>query len=166
MNQHLPEWGILGNGSEAITRYIACCALLPMEDAGNNETANAMEDKYKTEMAYMNAGELYMPLGFSREKGWVGQTYGDAFTSCGQQGGQNLCPYEAICPVGPGCEPLFGYREEGEGGSWVPIFDDVNGNDWVQVLKELPDWGQTGIGNKEINRHVFCCIDPVETETQ
>ena len=114
----------------------------------------------------MNTGELYMPLGFSQEKGWVGQTYGDAFTSCGQQGGRNLCPYEAICPVGPGGKPLGGYREEGDGGSWVPIFDDVNGNDWVQVLKELPDWGQTGIGNEEISRHVFCCIDPVETETQ
>ena len=97
-------------------RYIACCALLPMEDAGNNETANAMEDKYKTEMAYMNAGKLYMPLGFSREKGWVGQTYGEAFTFCGQQGGRNLCPYRAIFPVGLGGEPLGRYMEEGEGG--------------------------------------------------
>ena len=72
----------------------------------------------------------YRPNGFSRQDGWLGKTYLDAYDFCGQQEGGRICPYDAVCPMGPNTQALgvFGVATEV---SWMPISENVN--DWVQL---------------------------------
>lgn len=116
--------------------------------------------------AYKSAADKYLPLAFDRSRGWSGKTYVAALEFCGILPGYQVCPYEAICPVGPGSAPLGGPRAEAKG-SWAPILDSAN--EWVQVgedfscwkysdkYPETPSWSVTGIGSEEVTRHILCC---------
>ncbi len=70
--------------------------------------------------------------------------------------GYEICPYEAVCPLGPDKMPVGGIKED-EKGTWLPILNSAN--DWVQVGKEdtcvwysfehtdPPSWGSDGRGD-------------------
>ena len=95
------------------------------------------------------------PARFGRSAGWRGRTYAEALAFCGSRpgGGHMVCPYDALCPNGPGTEPAGGYAVGGggdgdhdDGGDdgedadgdgladfsrWMPTLDGPNS--WVQV---------------------------------
>ena len=56
-----------------------------------------------------------------------GHTYLEAVQYCAATEGYEICPYEAICPMGYDAPPMGGFDTEGiPGESWVPISDDAN----------------------------------------
>ena len=75
---------------------------------------------------------------------------------------------EAVCPLGPGHQPLSSYAEGPI--AWIPIIDSAN--EWVQIARddacqqyshmksEAPEWGMNGIGNEKITRNILCCTIP------
>ena len=81
--------------------------------------------------------------------GWRGRTYAEALAFCGSRPGglHTVCPYDALCPNGPGTEPAGGYAvggdtddedgadADGDGvadySRWMPTLDGPNS--WVQV---------------------------------
>jgi len=171
-HEYGPEWGITGGGNEASTGYVACCSHVKT-DAEVAEEFNEEFEEYQAEQAaimatYKDAAMKYMPLGSSRDGGWTGQTYDEAFRYCAQENNRSLCPYEAVCPMGPKSTPLGGIDDDPQIESWVPILDTF-GNAWVQVSSAnpcvlysqlydgKPDWGVSGEGNEEITRHIICC---------
>ena len=166
-NPDLPEWGITGKDSEEITGYIQCCAESTIPEGV--EVPEDKKQKFETEMAYKQAAQTFTPVQHTREQGWTGQTYLDAVEFCGNHDGLSLCPYAAICPMGPGEEPLGGYRDE-PNGSWIPILESTGeGNEWVNVAEKdtciqytgiyptNPVWGVTGEDNEDMTRHITCC---------
>jgi len=190
MNSQSPEWGMNGIGNEEITRAIMCCAHPSMViDPGARPHPNQITEIPKVSLQevpvhlvedvrlYEDAIAKYSPTWYNRDRGWTGQTYLQALQFCGDSGDGNneLCPLDAICPLGPYTEPLGGYREE-PAGSWVPILDTANA--WVQVSSTgdakgapcirydhenkdpTPQWGLTGEGDEGVTRHVFCCLMP------
>lgn len=166
-----PRWGLTGEDDEDLTRHVACCLvqdnpknIITDEDSKTEEKPIAGLDE-----KYMDEAKQFRPEWHSREKGWTGQTYLEAVSYCQEKGGYSLCPFEAICPLGEGTEPLGGYRSDVTG-SWVAISDKAN--DWVQVSgavsntcvrytsehSVVPKWGVTGEKNEEITRYVVCCL--------
>lgn len=140
---------------------------------------------------YAAAYEKYEPQSFDRDSGWLGHTYKEAIEFChiSTLGKAVLCPYEAICPLGPGSVAAGGVRIDGlwtEGGvthkeQWAPILSltpdelDEKANTWVNIgsvgscvryedsasgREEGPQWGLTGEGNHDITFNVICCANP------
>eukprot|EP00571_Detonula_confervacea_P005178 CAMPEP_0172328788 /NCGR_PEP_ID=MMETSP1058-20130122/60533_1 /TAXON_ID=83371 /ORGANISM="Detonula confervacea, Strain CCMP 353" /LENGTH=2032 /DNA_ID=CAMNT_0013045917 /DNA_START=48 /DNA_END=6146 /DNA_ORIENTATION=- len=196
-NEHedLPEWGLTGEGDEGMTRHVACCLVQGMSimetaptesvpTAAETIVANVIEEEEEEQEpelepagmnpAYMGMATKYLLEWHSREKGWSGQTYLEALQYCAASKlNYDLCPLEAICPLGMDSEPLGGFKEE-PNMAWVPILDEDDPNNWVQVSngyeqggtcikysnehEDLPEWGITGEGNEDITRHVACCL--------
>lgn len=119
---------------------------------------------------YKATEERFRVVGYDRDSGWTGQTYGDALEFCAGKNSKIPCPYEAVCPMERMGDPVGGIVED-ENGAWAPIMDSPNG--WVQlgrhdpcarytdVKPHPPAWGLTGRDNEKITRHVKCC-DEVE----
>jgi len=127
------------------------------------------------QMVYQAVTETYLPQWYGRREGWEGQTYLAAVEFCStKHDGYLPCPYEAICPFGPGSQPLGGYKDEPEG-TWAPMGDRPN--TWVSVShnvgkscvrfsdldvselsEEGPEWGLTGTESEAFTRHVMCCV--------
>ncbi len=113
------------------------------------------------------AREIFDPVWFHRNTGWVGQTYAAAQAFCSSKS-RKLCPQPAVCPEQPQAKKMpFGGLQEGV--AWVPLdTEDM----WIQVGQEdscslysdlynhpSPDWGFTGEDNESITRHIVCCRD-------
>lgn len=110
--------------------------------------------------------EKYNPIWYDRDSGWTGTTYDEAFSFCSQKGpGQDICPYEVICPGGPLNLPYGGALVQT---SWAPI--NTPFNSWVMVSspqlcvryenlnrENHPMWGLTGEDSEVLTRNVLCC---------
>jgi hypothetical protein len=172
-----PPWGITGEGNEELSRHVMCCEI--QTASGGEEAGGVLPtvDQAPTEAdllvssvideAYNDAIEQHAPVAYNRENGWVGQTYKDAVMFCSAVEGAKICPYVALCPLGPHVEPLWGY-EKWDGvpvQTWAPISD--TGNDFVQlsagenacvrysaIHDTSPDWGDS---SEQITRNVVCC---------
>jgi len=193
INEHAeaPHWGVTGEDNEDITRQVVCCLvqgtadMLIPESATPPPAAVAMTTATSTEveasdnnedgvseehmsMVYQTVSETYEPKWFDRSKGWHGQTHNEAFLFCADFNGYFPCPYEAICPLGKGSQPLGGNKNDSNG-SWAPIMDGPN--QWVQLSEDAscvqwshlhpgpPEWGETGEDNEDLTRHIACCLD-------
>lgn len=80
-----------------------------------------------------------------------------------------LCPYKAICPHGKDTRPYGGHKSgEDEGQEmWAPLGDSLNA--WVSLsvqdsctlyssmYENPPDWGLTGLTDRDVTPHVMCC---------
>jgi hypothetical protein len=181
----LPGWGVSGVGNEEITRHVICCAVdrdaIPPGTVSSTAVDDVPEDPASTDnqvtqeavdtfgQIYMSTGDLYQPKGFDRNTGWTGRTYEAAKTFCLSVGdGYDLCPFEALCPMGHDTTPILGYATTEEGEQWVPIFDVEN--DWVAVHQgqaclrftamnpSVPEWGVTGEGSDAFTRELVCCL--------
>jgi hypothetical protein len=154
MNPDVPEWGVTGEGSEGITRHLLCCLL-------KKDVSSSLGE------AYNDAIEEHDPTSYTREDGWYGQTYEDAVIFCSEMKGVKICPYRALCPLGPQQMPLWGYDKWGgvPGQTWAPISD--TGDDFVQlsagenacvrysaIHDAAPDWGDSG---EQFTRNIVCC---------
>lgn len=158
-----------GVDEEIMTRHVACCVV--STSIGSGSTTDEAAGPTQTETESVFAIEKYQPLWRDRSRGWDGQTYQEAFEYCDSIGHYTLCPYVAICPMGPGHKPVSG-SNEGSELKWVPILD--NTNEWVYLsiqdgLQEaclpwsashdaLPEWGVTGHDNEELTRNIVCCV--------
>jgi len=208
----VPQWGLSGDNEE-ITGHVACCMIqdgtpaisIAMESA-KEEAMHIKEeiskegeideeimqiaavDDVNGDAAYVEAARKYDPTYFNREMGWSGKTYLEATEYCESEGDREVCPFEAICPMGLYSEPIGGFRDvETPGGvaAYVPIKD--KSNDWVQVSlsggipgtehgtpcmpwsynhESQPVWGVSGDGNDDLMHHIVCCtkVEPtIET---
>ena len=120
---------------------------------------------------YEDSMEYFHPLWFDRTSNWHGQTYLEATKFCLDFSKRIPCPYEALCPMGINSRPLAGFKDE-INGTWAPIGGSDVDNAWVQLGHENscvewshanpgpPSWGETGVGNEEITRHIACCNAP------
>ena len=159
MHGSAPTWEIDGEDNEAGTKNIMCCL-------GENQGG----------LSHVDSTEYFVPKSFNRDSGYTGQSFHDAVKFCEGIDGYDICPYEAICPEGPGSIPLGGSRpagtytpDEADNGAWVPILNNIN--EWVQLglmnsclayshmHPDKPDWGMTGQDNEEITREVMCCLE-------
>jgi len=129
-------------------------------------------------LAYEDTGEFYQPVFFERstDTNYPDGSYLEALEFCGRKEGYALCPFGAICPLGPGRDPIRGVVQGGP--SWNPLADRVD--DWVQLAAdgkctlysqynaEPPEWGTKG-GNTDATRNLVCCYSgvtpPVATST-
>ncbi|KAL7498530.1 hypothetical protein ACHAWT_006292 [Skeletonema menzelii] len=158
-----PIWGVMGGNDDA-TRNLFCCKQLKN---GGPLTTVAL-----TGLVGTSANPL--AIEFDRSKDWTGQTYGQAADFCGQKG-YSICPFEVICPDGMNHAPSTGLKP-GSDGQWAPISDQIH--DWVQVGTDIPctrwlgrhpdppAWSQTGVGNEEITRYIYCCPGSVHTDAK
>ena len=118
------------------------------------------------QQVYLDAQTKYKPVWFDRST-WSGTTYQEAQEFCGSRDPpMDICPYEAICPLGPSGHPNEGTKNE-TFGSWAPVKNDVN--TWVQVGSidqcllysyyhgHSPEWGVVKGGNEQQTRHIMCC---------
>ena len=125
----------------------------------NNGTPNVAMFKHK--------GYIYRPDWFDRSSKWKGKTYAEAVDFC-TSNNQMLCPYETICPFGPGSKAVgvnsggFGVEKDdnSHGLAWVAINNAPNA--WAHVGSKHrclkydfihsgpPAWGVTGEENEEI----------------
>eukprot|EP00986_Skeletonema_menzelii_P003794 scaffold1223_cov148-Skeletonema_menzelii.AAC.1 len=118
------------------------------------------------QQVYLDAQKKYKPVWFDRVT-WTGTTYQEAQEFCTSRNpSMDICPYEAVCPLGPSGHPNGGTKNEAFG-SWVPLNNDVN--TWVQVGSEdpcllysyshghVPEWGLIQGGNEQQTRHIMCC---------
>ena len=123
---------------------------------------------------YEIAEATFSPELYLRSDNWDGTTYAASEEFCADKGG-NLCPYRAVCVLGPDSEPISGYR--GDVDAWVPLSDGVN--EWVQVSSNNacvkysstsdggPEWGISG--SEELTENLLCCyafgVAPTESST-
>ena len=96
MNLANPEWGLSGNGSEAMTRHIACCL-----ESSTNSSLTETINRTSTEDGALQQSILEKPSWFDRESGWSGSTYNEAEKFCLTKR-SSLCSYAQICPEGVG----------------------------------------------------------------
>ncbi|KAL7531697.1 hypothetical protein ACHAXR_008063 [Thalassiosira sp. AJA248-18] len=174
-----------------VTEYIMCCrrqqTAMGGDDAGGDVGGGeAVVTTTTTVKATANPTPIstVLPLVFNRDDGWGGQTYLEAITYCAsiadkENGWVNyqICPYEVLCPEGPGKVPIVGTVPGVDGDpAWVPLADE--GNDWVDLSPEnpcvryraehpgLPEWGRTGEDNEELTRNILCCKGSIYGEAQ
>lgn len=123
---------------------------------------------------YEIAQTTFSPELYLRSDNWDGTTYAASEDFCADKGG-NLCPYRAVCVLGPDSEPISGYR--GDVDAWIPISDSAN--EWVQISSNNacvkysstsqsgPEWGISG--SKELTENLLCCfgfgVAPTELST-
>lgn len=197
MFQSLPEWGNTGEDNEDMTRHVFCCdraavdaaeeamAVASSASSGNSSSGGSpptpvsaptpaqgpgmTEEQMKP---YEVAAVKYQPKWFDRSKGWEGQTFLQAVDFCGKIENYMVCPYEGVCPLGMGSEPMGGFRDVDDYDlSWVPVSDKINS--WVSVGTEQPclpfsythndmssgpQWGLDGRNDEAFTRNVACCL--------
>ena len=157
----LPDWGLSGEGAEAITQNIMCCKsthttstseptkapvkAVVAEPSGNEETTPVSSPDISAATSVVTAkptNDVIVAATFDKTNDkyvpfwfdrsvWKGTSYLDALEFCGTRG-WSLCPYEAYCPLGPGPHLYDGVKNEAS--SWAPLIDVPNG--WVQVGSE------------------------------
>eukprot|EP01082_Thalassiosira_pseudonana_P008035 g6478.t1 g6478 contig23:560103-562466(-) len=128
---------------------------------------------YQQQQLYKAIATTLQPIWFSRENGWNGKAYLEAYKFCYQHEERVPCSYTAYCPAGPGHIPLGGVKAESKG-SWAPVNNAPN--EWVNVGDDgmcrlysethggdNPRWGLTG-KNEELTRHIMCCKKEVEDD--
>ncbi|KAK1747693.1 hypothetical protein QTG54_001656 [Skeletonema marinoi] len=189
MTLHLdtPTWGITGEGNEEITRHLPCCTFpsLPTysptkldDDSVVSSEVPTPSDALPLANGEMNNYDIaameYKPVWFNRSTGWSGRTWNEAKNFCASvkysSGDQMvLCPYDAVCPLGPSEMPSKGAKPE-LFQMWLPTLG-LQGNEWVQigsdpdtvcmthrqVVGRQAEWGLTGEGSEEITRNIMCC---------
>jgi len=189
MTLHLdtPTWGITGEGNEEITRHLPCCTFpsLPTysptkldDDSVVSSEVPTPSDALPLANGEMNNYDIatmeYKPVWFHRSTGWSGRTWNEAKNFCASvkhsSGDQMvLCPYDAVCPLGPSEMPSKGAKPE-LFQMWLPTLG-LQGNEWVQigsdpdtvcmthrqVVGRQAEWGLTGEGSEEITRNIMCC---------
>ena len=190
MNEFAPDWGVKGDEGMAMVNHVMCClsenvvhglpSAMNTIDGAEGEfegwaIGSGMQKDDPNYEVYEYTAAKYLPLEFDRSKGWNGRTFIEALQFCGALPGYEICPYAAICPMGPDSQPLGGVKDEIKG-SWAPILDGAN--DWVHIGLENqciryshqhgkpPSWSITGVGNEEITRHIFCCLLPEEDDEE
>lgn len=98
-----PEESFVSESVDAITNDAAA------DDAGGESsvqpTPTTDENKEKL---YQIVSKEFKPFAFSRDRGWTGQTYTSALMFCASQESKIPCPYEIVCPLGPGEMPITG----------------------------------------------------------
>jgi hypothetical protein len=172
-----PKWGINGEGSEGVTRYVACCRA-----RANDGTATVIANipsiadaEAEQEFITQESMEKFKGQWFDRTTGWKGATYNQAISFCASKGKMIVCPYEAYCVDGINSVPFGGVKVgfNGEKEQWAPI---ANKNDeWVQIgpenkcitksqmQEQSPSWEFTQEGGEVITQHLMCCqIEEVE----
>ncbi|KAL7552080.1 hypothetical protein ACHAWF_015296 [Thalassiosira exigua] len=170
-----PEWGIDGTQDpKVISRVFCCLSDEPHPDWTPPEDTFA-EMTEEEQLAYQSAVYEYHPKQYTREHGWAGNTYLEAFDYCSNQKDNNapdvdygICPFEAVCPFGHDHMPLGGYWESEKGKpQWAPLSES---NDWVQLSQENscirfsdetgggPEWGIDGTQDPEVISKVLCCV--------
>ena len=83
-----PSWGLSNEeGSEIITRHIACCLMKETSSVTTNTNSIG------------NGIEGLKPLWFDRKSGWNGSTYNEGERFCSGIG-RGLCQYDILCPNG------------------------------------------------------------------
>jgi len=134
------------------------------EIEGDGEGPNSQE--YQQAMSFQMAAMTYQPVSFNREQdnNFPDGSYRMAWEFCGQKEGYGLCPFAAVCPNGPGTDPIKGVQDGGP--SWIPVSDSVD--EYVQVAADgkcslysqshgnPPEFGVMG-GNDYETRNLFCC---------
>lgn len=131
---------------------------------------------HEEDTSYETSAKKYMPVKYDRSTGWTGRSHADAAEFCVSKGldtltGYVICPYDAICPLGPGTEPLAGYNKHTHH-AWAPVRDVENGDDWVSLkednacrkfssssLSVSNPWDAAGEDSEEYTRNVICCAN-------
>lgn len=122
--------------------------------------------EYQQAMSYQMAAMTYQPVSFNREQdnNYPDGSYRKSWEFCVQKQGYGLCPFAAVCPNGPGSDPIKGVKEGGP--SWIPVSDSVD--EYVQIAADgkcslysqthdkPPEWGVMG-GNDNGTRNLICC---------
>lgn len=150
---------------------------IPTEDLSDAQSGNFKDDRppdlldpnnnppvidEQMQAKYLEAYEKYKPEWFDRSRGWRGQTYEKAVDFCSAREKMTVCPYDAICPLGPRSIPAGVLQlEGGPSGSeqWAPVSNGRNiwvaigANDSCVEYKGTPEWGITGEGNEETTRY-------------
>ena len=158
--------------NEDVTEYVMCCndhLVTSLLGHKENESVHDSDVSPSLNMAFSYVEEKYEPIWFSREDGWTGTTYDDAFSFCASQTQNNeplmLCSLQAYCPMGSPQIPYGGAISEPQG-SWAPISNDPNW--WISVGPESPcmlyqdvhqgaEWGLIEQNDEELTRHIMCC---------
>jgi len=121
---------------------------------------------YQESMSYQMSATTYQPHFFNRanDSDYPDGSYREAWQFCASTEGYGLCPFAAVCPNGPGSNPIRGVQAGGP--SWNPVSDRVD--EWVQIAADgkcslysqhdatPPKWGVMG-GNDDATRNMFCC---------
>jgi len=195
-----PAWGLTGENSEEMTQALICCRSSMTASAesendsvaaetsdgggGGGTTAATTQPPSESDQAEIleiqeyNDAHSFEPVWYDRSSGWEGRTYVEAASFCANNhaGGHGaLCPYEAVCPTGPGSIPIGGVFQDYDANDatsvqWTPLADSYN--DWVlvgysddvcrtymNVHYESPAWGLTGENSEEITEALVCCRD-------
>jgi len=118
--------------------------------------------------------QKYEPQWFHRggNNGYTGTTYQDAINYCHTKKSQitnqqmTLCPYDAICPMGPKISPaIISLERENKQlspmidkpGTWIHLGgkEVCTADVWTTAIAEVG----VGVGKeKDITKHVMCCI--------
>jgi len=183
--QYPPKWGdpvkwgpMVGEEEVRMTSHIMCCIPTTSDaivwDVGINDEMGPQSKP--TSLATVAipiipileaTKEKYQSNWYDRSDGWIGNTYSSALEYCAALGSYIPCPYEAICPLGPGEKVVGGMRSAT---SYAPIVDIPNG--WVSVGPQdtctpynainsvPPAWGLSGIGSDEVTQNIMCCLEP------
>lgn len=134
----------------------------PTKTNGGSTAGHSTSGQSTAHSPYKDAADKYKPIAFDRSKGWDGQTYIASVEFCSEMQDHTICPYEAICPIGPRTQPAGGFKPSG---SWIAISDSSNG--WVHVgavdpcvkyddeYNDPPEWGVDG--KEETTRYIMCC---------
>jgi len=156
-------------------------AFITTERDEPNQDTNIVTEAILQDELYGAASAKYALNNFNLPTDWTNTAY-DAREFCINKGNYDLCPYDAICPLGPGTMPLGGYtknamgeNKNGEGATWTPIAD--RDNEWVQLSRESAcikysdehddslTWGKDG--NKDTVSTIWCCgMLPAEVEEE
>ena len=143
---------------------------MPEEAPEGEGPAPTVQDEAHEEwvgQAYQAASNVFAPAVYDRQKGWRGTTYLEAVRFCAREAGYHICPYDAVCPLGPGHAPIVGYLGYRHGEAWAPVSDAADA--WASLSSERacardvdddPARGRTGGGAdraEAATRHVLCC---------
>jgi len=140
----------------------------PTPQPSYKQQAQPSSESYLITQTFQQVQNRFSSKWYDRSSGWEGTSYFEALTFCASKGSYVPCPYEAICPLGPGQHVVGGMK--GTTTSYAPIIDVPNG--WVSVGPEEtcmpynsynpvpPKWGITGEGSEEVTRQIMCCREP------
>lgn len=163
---------ITGTGSEA-TEQAAPVGPAPTEVQASVSNAAATSSLVSFDLSKI-LHEKFRPLWLGSAEGWNGGSHEEAMEFCANVRGKTLCPYSAMCPLGPGHNVMYGRKPvdfSGDGEQYAPVYGHANR--WVmvgqkngdpattcmsheQLERKEPVWGSTG-ENPEQKMHIMCC---------
>mmetsp|Transcript_11534 Transcript_11534/g.24592 ORF Transcript_11534/g.24592 Transcript_11534/m.24592 type:complete len:551 (+) Transcript_11534:238-1890(+) len=121
----------------------------------------------------------FKPLWLGPGEGWTGGSHDEAMQYCRNIRGKELCPYSAMCPLGPGRNVMAGRRPvdfSSHGEQYAPVYGEANR--WVmvgqkngdpsttcmsheQLERRPPSWGVNG-DMADMKKYIMCCSVPQE----